>query len=308
MLLRVVPLLLLAIAPNAQAYVQPRAASGEPLRWAESCLFLSPTAGGSEHISQTDMVEALHRATGQWRGVIGHCAYLELDVAEVVETRGVGSDFINHVEFLNEEWGVVEPDGAYPFEPNAEALTILTYVDDETSEDDGRLVDADLVLNAVWFRFGIVERDGDGVVDLENTLVHELGHVLGLDHVCHFDPNQPRPNDHRGQPIPDCDPVSILEPEIVNATMFPRAEKGETGMRTPELDDASGVCAIYPLTQDPERCEPVFEQPRAADCDCQVGRGNGGLPRWAQIPALLLVALLLMRRRRTGGAWLSLRE
>ena len=70
----------------------------------------------------------------------------------------------------------------------ATGITTVFYVD-HGEPDDGTILDADVELNDINFTF-VVEpttqqpRAGTEVSDLENTLTHELGHVLGLDHTC----------------------------------------------------------------------------------------------------------------------------
>jgi hypothetical protein len=90
------------------------------------------------------------------------------------------------------------------------ALTTLTV-----RRSDGEILDADIELNAAWHRFSIGESDPEAV-DLQNTLTHEIGHFLGLDHS-----------------------------QVPGACMEEHASKGEISKRTLSADDVSGYCFLY---------------------------------------------------------------
>jgi hypothetical protein len=98
--------------------------------------------------------------------------------------------------------------------------------------------------------------------DIQNTVTHEAGHSLGMDH--------------------------SLDP---TATMYATAPEGETAKRTLHADDTQGICSIYPLGKRTVTCvnDPVTLTP--------VGSSNGGKCGSApdQIgPGAMLGALLLL--------------
>ena len=89
--------------------------------------------------------------------------------------------------------------------------------------------------------------------------------------------------------------------------MAPYAEPGSTFKRTLSADDIEGLCAIYPLAEDPDECaEPlcgldltgestaclaVVQDDGDADCGCRTVGGSGvGSPLtfWRLLSALLL--------------------
>lgn len=74
-------------------------------------------------------------------------------------------------------------------------------------------------------------------IDIGNTVTHEAGHVLGLDHVC----MSTYPSPYNACPSPE--PV-----------MAPTAAPGETSKRRLTQDDVNGICAIYPRSDSSGGC------------------------------------------------------
>lgn len=76
----------------------------------------------------------------------------------------------------------------------------------------------------------LYSESGCTFIDIGNTVTHEAGHMLGLDHVC----------------VPGAaPPASVCPPG--GATMEPTAGAGDTDKRTLKPDDIDGVCSIYPV-------------------------------------------------------------
>ncbi len=107
--------------------------------------------------------------------------------------------------------------------------------------------------------------------DLRNTLTHEVGHFVGLRHVC----------DATGGGGSDAD-LPPCNPSYEQTTMYPLTAPGDVAKRTLDPDDVAGVCAIYPASSS------------GGGCGC----GAGGAP--GALAALLAVAALWPRRRSRG--------
>jgi MYXO-CTERM domain-containing protein len=105
---------------------------------------------------------------------------------------------------------------------------------------------------------------GCAYADLQNTVTHEAGHVLGLAH-----PFAP----------PD-------------ATMWAQAGLGEIAKRDLAADDVEGLCAIYPEGGLPTSC-PGLDVPECTGCGCRTAGGGGALA----LAALLLAFAPRARRR-----------
>lgn len=117
----------------------------------------------------------------------------------------------------------------------SQAMMALTTVTHRNST--GVIYDADIEINTSNFQYGIYEINGSNVVDLQNTLTHEIGHVFGLDH--------------------STDP---------NATMFPYSTAGETNLRDLSDDDLLAIATVYPKSV-PVQCkfkDKYFKKPKYA--------------------------------------------
>jgi MYXO-CTERM domain-containing protein len=145
--------------------------------------------------------------------------------------------------------------------------TTTTTADRQT----GKILDTDIELNdapssgGTKFTFSVVDvlpcptPSGTGCIDIQNTVTHEAGHTLGLDH-------SPDPN----------------------ATMYANAPPGETSKRRLGTDDIAGICAIYPKGAATVTCLA----PQSSGCGCSQAQNGPG----ATFAAL---ALLLQIRRRS---------
>jgi len=172
------------------------------------------------------------------------------------------------------------------------ALTTATFV-----VSTGEILDADIELNgwngqqppsATGLYFTCVASGGNCLAsyagttciewDVENTVTHEGGHMLGLDHVCQPDyptPFNACPSDASGLP-----------------TMAPTAQLGDTNKRKLHPDDIEGVCTIYPAGKTVDRttaCPAAPSPVTAMGCGCGAGGGSG-------LALLGLVAALRRRR------------
>lgn len=145
------------------------------------------------------------------------------------------------------------------------AIAVTTSAYDTRS---GRVVDADIEINDEDFDFAVVDatcREGAGTMDLRNTLTHEVGHVIGLEHP---------PNTSRYQ----------------NTTMFASAPPCETKKRTLETDDRDGICHIYPTGAPTAQCFPP-EGPSFVVVDSD--EGYGGCSHAGRTGAPLATILLI---------------
>jgi len=141
--------------------------------------------------------------------------------------------------------------------PGAAVVTTVTYIREGPQE--GAIVDADIEINGVNFA---ISANGETLSDptrckaeLQNTLTHELGHLLGFDDTCQA-PGEPQRVDNNGNPVPPCGLVLPGNP-IADTTMYPFQDCGEIKKETLAADDIQAVCEVYPTSKDPHTCDRV---------------------------------------------------
>jgi len=263
------------------------------LHWGTDSVVLTPAPPGTTHLAGETEWDVLSLAADTWNRAALTCdSPLELSVGEP-QAGEVGYDRVNRVVFREDRWcapidcdhycGAKEdcPGGEECHDPGAAALTTLCF-----NLATGEILDADLEVNGVDFSIsdnGLSLAPGRPLMDLGNTLTHEIGHVLGLDHTCWNPPDPPwQPVDDEGNPVPRCTDVGALTPEIAEATMYPYQGNGETDKRTLEADDVEGLCAIYP----------------EKGCSCRVAAARGKRDSRGGIILLLFAVFGALRRPR----------
>jgi len=161
------------------------------------------------------------------------------------------------------------------------SFATIAFTDVRYSTRTGVIVDADIEFNAASFLFTTVasppcdeanQRTDCVATDIQNTATHEIGHVLGFDHV---------PND--------------------TSTMSATAVIGETSKRSIDFGTQEGFCDTYPRGQPPLSCAELAGLQRSI-----TGRnvGSFGMSCLQVAPgeawlALLALAWLLARSRRS---------
>lgn len=194
--------------------------------------------------------ESIQSSFAAWTGP--ECAHLDITFAGT--TPGTDTGFMGNAH--NTNLIVWREDWPYDADPGAYALTSVTF-----SASTGTISDVDIELNGEYFTWSVKELPGASEVDVRNTMTHEVGHFIGLDHSLARD-----------------------------STMFASAPLGETIKRTLSQDDVDAVCTIYGPQQDEEggcgRCGVSATPTRP-------------LPHHGLLAIGLLTGLLVWRRRGT---------
>ena len=160
------------------------------------------------------------------------------------------------------------------WEYGSDAVDAIALTTTHYNTRTGEILDADVEFNGAGFVFTAIdgppcttdnETSGTCVAnDIQNTLTHEVGHFIGLDHT----------------PVPD-------------ATMYAKADLGETKKRTLHQDDIDGLCTIYPKGLTTSTCAQA-QKTQGSGC----GQGPGGAPTIASL-AVVPLAFRALRRRRS---------
>ncbi|MGE0788439.1 MAG: matrixin family metalloprotease [Sandaracinaceae bacterium] len=251
----------LAPSSKASAFVRSTVDGQEAryLFWRYRTVRLRPAYASSGDLDDATVAGVVARSVNTWNAAGAGCPsdflFVDLGPPTGLSTNlsGGGHDGENRIVFREDTW----PAGA---DPGTIALTTTVY-----RKSTGQILDADVDINGVDFVF---TADADPMLtqtDMENTLTHELGHVLGLAHV---------PN-----------------PE---ATMFASSETGEVKKRSLDADDIAGLCWIYPDGLVTPGAPTSFAQPITSSCALSVAPVRPG----PALGALSLLAVVLVIRRR----------
>ncbi|GEM_PF-1065111 len=265
--------------------------AGASLYWESGCVFVTVDDEGTKEIPGDTEFALVDQAIEAWNQGVASCSYMDIR-NEGRAAKEVGRDMVNVIKFRDAAWcrPAVKNDPPRCYAEAAAGLTTAVYVDDETSDRDGAIVDADIELNGKYFAIsneGSTLGNASCQADLLNTLTHELGHLLGLEHPC-LAPGDPARVDGDGNPVPLCGQTD--DPKIVEATMYNYQDCGETKKSSLEQDDIDGICGIYPKAEDPGTCLGV-----STDVGCC---SAGGGPNGAAILLVCIGGFVVGRRRR----------
>lgn len=187
-------------APEDQVILN---SSGEFLHWAQDSVPFRVNPLNLEEIDTDSVITAVDGAALAWSGASD--VYLEL--ARAGDTASMGGLDEESVLYFNDDW---------PSSPDLLALT------SSWSDEEGVIVEFDLAINTKHHDWSTEGKEG--TFDLQNTLAHEMGHAIGIDH----------------------------DDQNVGATMFPNSSPGETLKRDLDAEDVEVAAWLYPERADSE--------------------------------------------------------
>ncbi len=271
-------LVLLLFPSGASAWEQTMTCGGsaapcgetEPLPtfWATPCIGFHLNENGTKQMNFTEVQTVVKKSVSSWMQPTKsslHPYYSGL----------TNENRIGYNPYIDENANIIvfRDDDTWEESSSMMALTTVTH-----RNSTGEIYDADIEINTTHFKYGIYEKNGANVVDLENTLTHEIGHVFGLSHSNNLD-----------------------------ATMFPYSSTGETNLRTLSDDDIEAISTIYPPdlhTQSAcEAKEYFFEKPPyemnegPASSGCSVHTMNRNYASLLVIFVFYMLLCAILRRR-----------
>jgi hypothetical protein len=291
-------MLLCASGAGAQSFLRTHVpGSNICLFWANRSLTYSPDSAG---YSKVNVFPALDAAYASWQAQAATCSEFTFVKGAQITGATVGYDpnssNANVLIFREVNCSSIVPPGdpclanstcmnayrCWSHDDYTIALTTTTF-----SNDTGVIYDADTEFNASphtdgtpAFLFTVVDSppcDASNIsescvaTDVQETMTHETGHAIGLDHV-----------------------------NISGSTMEPTAPLGETQKRTIDTGTGTGFCTIYPLGQPSPPCDPsaALSQKITATNQGTAGLSSIGCQSTAGwVPGLAVLALLARRRR-----------
>jgi len=241
---------------------------GIPLRWPVRGIYLSPSDG-----CPTEALDALDVSVSRWLAGSGHSLEFLLDDPGLLEP-GYVTDGLNYnvITCVFADW---------PYSSMADGMTILTYIDEPDGNDDGLIIDADILLN---FESGGFTSDSTQLY--ETILGHELGHLIGMEHPCNA------PDDFIDKNLAGCTGIDLPE-SAATSIMYPYSTSGNS---VPNEADLSGVALLFPEGDD----RPV-ERVRIGEegCGCSTP-GRSGAPLPLGLLVLLVLAVSVFRARQAA--------
>ena len=310
------------VTADSQAYVRSYTVEGcHPVFWAQTCVHITADSDGVRDMPLADVENTIKTSINSWQSMIGGSSFLKLTYLPANGKREtVATDKLQVIKFRASTWGrpATDKTAAVTYDPAAAAITTVTYINKPTdAAADGRIVDADIELNAVnnYFYNADMTAPATGqrkATDLWNTLTHEIGHLMGLEHSCKRagDSMPSCTRDGNGNAVISC---AVVESQrttfppyqaIYDTTMYPTADPKETKKRQPKADDVSGILNTYPSATDPKLCTvPDAYAGTQASGGCSMN-SPGGAKRstssaaLASLGDLATLALFLGRRRR----------
>ncbi len=250
--------------------------TGIPLEWRQACVSFSVEAEGSplRGISYNEAIDTISRAMAIW--VEADCEpgrpSIEMVAFDAYECGEIGySDTgANSNAWVFRDDGW-EVDGSHP--PDALALTTVSY-----NPVTGEILDVDIEVNSEFFT--LTESDNSAFAGIA---LHEAGHVFGL--------------------------ADLRTREDVDSAMFFNYQSSLGSTVELGMDDAAGICAIYPAdTTTVDECDPAprrgFSPACPSEQESTLGSCGCSLPQSPVVPEGLAwpgVLLLAWLRRRALG-------
>ena len=215
--------------------------SGKPIAWPSSCVTYSLHYLASKQVDLAAATQVFEQAFTVWQDI--SCANTGQPPAIHIDHRYGNVACALH-EYNQTDANaniIVFRDDHWPYEAsdNVLALTTVTY-----SNRSGFIFDVDMEVNSTQ-PISVGDPVSSTSYDLQSIMTHEAGHFLGLAHSTDSE-----------------------------ATMWPQYSAGSMSFRVLAIDDAEGICAVYPQTA-AAKCDYAPRQGFATECGIFPSGGSG---------------------------------
>ncbi|WNG15803.1 myxosortase-dependent metalloprotease, MXAN_2677/MXAN_2678 family [Cystobacter fuscus] len=297
-------LLSLALAqssPYVRSHVDKDDSSTQCLFWTTPTITWNlSSVGNPESVDEQKQREfaAIRASVQSWQRIFEDCGNLRFSEGPMLDERQVGyvqkEENHNLILFRSRRCQEVVPatDACWADETcgnlrdcwdsndSTIALTLTTY-----DERSGIIYDSDIQLNASGFVFTTVssppctqpiasKTPNCVATDVQNTMTHELGHLIGLDHTW-----------------------------LSSSVMYPQAPSGEISKRVIDSGSRDFVCRTYPKGLPSQSClTPTLDASSPHDTTFVLGKQAAGCSTTGGAPWLSALAALGWLGWRRRGA------
>ena len=214
--------------------------------------FFGPPPAG---MTEQQVLTAARAAAAAWSQPAVSCTGLSIVIARdpAPGAAVAANDHANRLIFRADVWAKNGKDDVlHRYDSRSLAVTNLSVKKPVGGGREGEIVDADIELNAVNFNWSAIDQgasEGRGrLPNLQTTITHEIGHLLGLGHTCD-DGSALRPMESDGTRAPRCIGGDTSRIERAKSTlMYPEPLRGDGEIRDRlSPDEVRVACEIYPV-------------------------------------------------------------
>ncbi len=207
---------------SAHAYKRKQTRSGLDVFWKNPKVVIQVNESCSADLAKADCLGAVQRALQIWNQP--DCSGFKFVFGGTVNRSDVGYDNENPQANVNlVTWVEAGWDRTYSGEDGTSIVALTTRTFDGNS---GEMFDADVTFNGQVYQFASLPSgaaQSSKAQDIEGAMIHEAGHILGLD--------------------------DLYEEKDRGSVMFAMRRLGERRARALSPDDIAGLCAIYPRAE-----------------------------------------------------------
>jgi len=148
----------------------PGVTSNPYLRWdtTKGPVKVGLSSSGPSYLPVSAVQNALQRAMNSWQSISGQSlAFQYQGSSSTIKANNL--DDVNSIIWVKHGWA---------YSKYTLAVTRYSYYID----DAPHIVDSDILLNAQYFKWGANLQTNEGVIDVQEVLLHELGHMVGFAH------------------------------------------------------------------------------------------------------------------------------